>query len=150
MSVCQLQACNIPAKIRNKYTLAVSVNQEVLIYSLNNFTLETFNTGIKYKLNYCLHIEKIKFADQNKLVMIGNTGTVQVVEIGCDEVKKTMDIPFYRKFMPISTDESTQKVEKILYTPKRIFALVTELRKKGWFMNTFQNIFYDDNSTYTT
>ena len=52
------------------------------MYSMNNFTLEALNTGIKYKVKHCINVEKVKFVDCNKLVMIGNSGVVEVVEIG--------------------------------------------------------------------
>ena len=40
---------------------------------------------------------------------------------------------FFKKFLAIGIDYSTSKVEEIVYTPKKIFVLMTEFKPKGWF-----------------
>ena len=74
IEICQLRACSLPSKLRNKLTMAIAVGKEVFIYSLSSFTLESSCTGIKYSLRHSLQIEKITFVDGNKLIMVGDTG----------------------------------------------------------------------------
>ena len=58
--------------------MAISVEKDVFIYSLNSFTLESTSAGIKYSLRHSLQIEKIAFVDGNKLIMVGDTGIVEM------------------------------------------------------------------------
>lgn len=49
---------------------------------MNNFTLDIHDTGIIYELNQAINIEKIKLVENNKIVVVGDTANVMVIEFG--------------------------------------------------------------------
>ena len=79
ISISQLTpCCKLPSQLKNKYTIAIAMRNTVVLYSLNNYTLESIKTGIKLTVKYCIHVEKVKFAENNKLIMVGNTGVIEI------------------------------------------------------------------------
>lgn len=45
------------------------------------------------------------------------------------------------KFIPGSVNQVTYKVETFIYTNKKIYVLLNELRTKGWFRSAVEHIF---------
>ena len=90
LAMSQLKGASLPSKIKNRYMLAIGLVNTVVLKSVNNFTLEIFDTGIHYELRHTLRLEKLKFVDQSKLIMIGDTGCLQVAEFGGSEPKGTV------------------------------------------------------------
>lgn len=68
--------------MKNKYIIAVGCSNEVKLFCLNSFTLQTYQAGIKYTLRHSLQVEQIKFVQNNKLLIASDTGLLQLVELG--------------------------------------------------------------------
>jgi len=82
VAMSQLRGCNIPSKMKNRYVLAIATGRQVKLYSLNNFTLVVHETGLLYELSHSMNIDQLKFVDKNKLVIVGDTGHLMIVEFG--------------------------------------------------------------------
>lgn len=49
-------------------------------------------------------------------------------------------MPLYRRLVPVTVYEETKTVEQMLYTPSKIFLLMTEYAKKSWLKQTVEGL----------
>jgi G3E family GTPase len=79
IAVGQLKGLAVPMILKRQYVLAIAFGNRVELASLNSFSLDHDIANIRYYLDDALHIQTIKFMDQNKMIIVGDTGSLMVV-----------------------------------------------------------------------
>lgn len=78
----ELKTQYLPSKFKNRYIVAVGSLDSVTLYCLNNFTLQTYTTGVTYKIRHSIQVQNIKFFEESKIVIGSNTGMIEMIEFG--------------------------------------------------------------------
>ena len=116
--------------------MAIGCNNRVSLFCLNSYTLESLDIGVSFEMRRTIRVEQLLFAEQKKLLMLGDSAMLEIVEFGQNESRKQMAVPFY-KLMPI-TQKQAVTVFQVRYTPLRVFALMADVREKWWFQTPSQ------------